>query len=110
MTKRHDRSTDKARMKSAKNHVMLVAGKRMQPARHSFCQHKNHSDKPVLSCFLQCGRAKRDASTDEECKESKNGVPFLLLAEERQDGEYPSCRRKKNKTETLWPVRQLTPA
>jgi len=97
-------------MKNAKSSVMLVAGKRMQPVRHSFCQHKNHSDKPLLSRFLQCGRAKRDASTDEECKESKNGVPFLLLAEERQDGEYPSCRRKKNKTETLWPVRQLTPA
>ncbi len=32
----------------------------------------------------------------EECKESKNGVPFLLLAEERHDGEYPSCRSKKN--------------
>ena len=87
------------RMKSAKSSVMLVAGKRMQPARHSFCQHKNHSDKPVLSCFLQCRRAKRNANTDEECKESKNGVPFLLLAEKRQDGEYPSCRSKKNQNE-----------
>ena len=91
------------RMKNAKSCVMLVAGKRMQPARHSFCQHKNHSDRPVLSCFLQCEKAKSDASTDEECKESKNGVPFLLLAEERQDGEYPSCRRKK-KTKTENPL------
>ena len=77
-------------MKSAKSGVMLVAGKRMQPVRHSFCQHKNHSDKPLLSRFLQSGKAKRDASTDEECRESKNGVPLLLLAEKRQDGEYPS--------------------
>ena len=44
-------------------------------------------------------KSKRNASTDEECKESKNGVPFLLLAEKRQDGEYPSCRRKKNQNE-----------
>ena len=49
---------------------------------------------------------RHDPSTDkahEECKESKNGVPFLLLAEKRHDGEYPSCRSKKTKQKALWP-------
>ena len=49
---------------------------------------------------------RHDRSTDkahEECKESKNGIPFLLLAEKRHDGEYPSCRSKKTKQKALWP-------
>ena len=49
---------------------------------------------PSCHVFCKPKRAKRDASTDEECEESKDGVPFMLLADKRHDGEYSSCRSK----------------
>ena len=47
------------RMKSATSCVMLLARGKKQPARHSLCCHSNHSDKPVLSCFLQAEKCKK---------------------------------------------------